>query len=112
MKTSVVALTLVAAVGLSAVPAFAHEHGGDRHEYRHEGHDRHWDRGGVYVQPGYYAPQAAYYPQPAYYAQPGYAPQSYYGQPAYGYDSGDAIGAAIAGAVIGGLVTQLAVHHR
>ncbi|MDB5958194.1 hypothetical protein [Ramlibacter sp.] len=105
MKTSLLALTVAAAVGLSSVPAFARDHEGDRHEVRREGHDRHWDRGGVVVQPAYY-PQAAYYPQPGYY------PQAYYGQRAYRYDSGDAVGAAIAGAVIGGLVTQMALHHR
>ena len=99
MKTSFLALTVAAAVGLSSVPAFAHDHDGNRHEVRHEGHEHHWNRGGVVVQP-------AYYPQPVYY------PQNYYAQPAYGYDSGDAVGAAIAGAVIGGLVTQLALHHR
>jgi hypothetical protein len=104
MKTSVIALTVAAAVGLGSVPAFAHERDGDHHEYQH--HERHWDHGGgVTIQPGYAWTPTQYAPQY-------YGPQPYYAQPAYGYDSGDAVGAAIAGAIIGGLVTQMAVHHH
>lgn len=95
MKTSVIALTVAAALGLGSVPAFAHERDGGHHEQHHEHHDRHWDHGGrVFVRPGYY-------PQPYYYGQPAYT----------SYDSGDAMGAAIVGALVGGMLTQMANQH-
>jgi hypothetical protein len=117
MKSTVIALTVAAALGAGSIPAFARDHGGDhdqpqqqhqwqqhqwqqRADQRFERHERHerWSHAGprYYVQPQY----RSYYYQPQPYYAPGY----------YSYDDGadDVIGGAILGALAGGLVGQLA----
>jgi hypothetical protein len=111
MKSTVIALTVAAALGAGSIPAFARDHGGDRQQQWHQRADQRFerhDRGGNWghVAPRYYGhPQyRSYYYQPQAYYAPGYYAPGY-----YSYDDGaDVIGGAILGALAGGLVGQLA----
>jgi hypothetical protein len=116
MKSTVIALTVAAALGAGSIPAFARDHGGDqehqqwqhRGDQRFERHDRdgRWDHRGdrYYAHPHYRS--YSYQPQP-YYA-PGYYAPGYYSYDSGSYDGADVIGGAILGALAGGLVGQLA----
>ena len=100
-KSSVIALTVAAAMGLGSVSAFAQPRGGEHHEFhQQQQQQRHWTGGrqGGWNHAGWEHHRGGF--APGYYAQPQY----------YGYDDGgDAAGAAIVGALLGGIIgSQLA----